>query len=71
MAAYARTPSVLKWLRANHLINGLHNQISCKNCSYANNSYGTIVGTIVHGYNMVAHSVTGANNSLALTIVRR
>ena len=30
MAAYARTPSALMWLRVNHLINGLHNHISCK-----------------------------------------
>ena len=31
MAAYARTPSALTWLRVNHLINGLHKQISFKN----------------------------------------
>ena len=42
MAAYARTPSALTWLRVNHLINGLHKQISCKNCLYAVNSYFTI-----------------------------
>ena len=72
MAAYARTPSALTWLRINHLIYGLHKQISCKNCLYAVNSYFTIVcllfmlhfvvGTIVHGHNTVEHSVTGANN---------
>ena len=42
MAAYAQTPSALTWLRVNHLINGLHKQISCKNCLYAVNSYFTI-----------------------------
>ena len=42
MAAYARTPSALTWLHGNHLINGLHKQISCKNCLYAVNSYFTI-----------------------------
>ena len=42
MAAYAWTPSALTWLRVNHLINGLHKQISCKNCLYAVNSYFTI-----------------------------
>ena len=42
MAAYARTPSALTWLRVNHLINGLHKQISCKNCLYAVNSYFTL-----------------------------
>ena len=30
MAAYARTPSALTWFCVNHLINGLHKQISCK-----------------------------------------
>ena len=30
MAAYARTPSALTWLCVNHLINGLHKQISYK-----------------------------------------
>ena len=39
MAAYAQTPSALMWLHVNHLINGLHKQISCKNCLYAVNSY--------------------------------
>ena len=29
-----------------------------------------VVGTIMYGYNMVEHSVTGVNNLLALTIVR-
>ena len=42
MAAYARTPSALTWLRVNHLINGLHKHISCKNCLYAVNSYFTL-----------------------------
>ena len=42
MAAYARTPSALMWLRVIHLINGLHKQISCKNCLYAVNSYFTL-----------------------------
>ena len=42
MAAYAQTPTALMWLRVNHLINGLHKQISCKNCLYAVNSYFTI-----------------------------
>ena len=37
MVAYARTPSALTWLRVNHLINGLHKQISWKNCLYADN----------------------------------
>ena len=43
MAAYARTPSAFTWLRVNHLINGLHKQISCKNCLYAVNSYFTLL----------------------------
>ena len=43
MAAYVRTPSALMWLHINHLINGLRNQTSCKNCLHANNSYGMIV----------------------------
>ena len=43
MAAYVRTPSALTWLCVNHLIDGLHKQISCKNCLYAVNSYFTIV----------------------------
>ena len=43
MAAYARTPSALTWLRVNHLIYGLHKQISCKNCLYAVNSYFTLL----------------------------
>ena len=43
MAACAWTPSALTWLRVNHLINGLHKQISCKNCLYAVNSYFTLV----------------------------
>ena len=30
MTAYAQTPSALTWLRVNHLIYGLHKQISCK-----------------------------------------
>ena len=42
MVAYAQTPSGLTWLRVNHLINGLHKQISCKNCLYAVNSYFTL-----------------------------
>ena len=42
MAAYARTPSALTWLHVNYLINGLHKQISRKNCLYAVNSYFTI-----------------------------
>ena len=42
MAAYARTPSALTWLCVNRLINGLHKQISCKNCLYAVNLYFTI-----------------------------
>ena len=42
MAAYARTPSALTWLRVNHLINGLHKQISWKNCLYADNLYFTL-----------------------------
>ena len=43
MAAHARTPSALTWLRVNHLINGLHKQISCKNCLYAVNLYFTLL----------------------------
>ena len=39
MAAYAWTPSALTWLHVNHLINGLHKQISWKNCLYADNLY--------------------------------
>ena len=43
MAAYAWTPSALKWLHVNNLINGLHKQISWKNCLYADNLYFTLV----------------------------
>ena len=58
MAAYARTPSALTWLRVNHLINGLHKQISCKNCLYAVNLYFTLASymrckwlpELVHSY---------------------
>ena len=42
MAAYAWTPSALTWLRFNHLSNGLHKQISWKNCLYADNLYFTL-----------------------------
>ena len=42
MAAYAWTPSALTWLHVNHLINGLHKQISWKNCLYADNLYFTL-----------------------------
>ena len=52
MAAYAQTPSALTWFRVNHLINGLHNQISCKNCLYADNSYGMIHSCIYHNTHM-------------------
>ena len=48
MATYARTPSALTWLRVNHLINGLHKQISCKNCLYAVNSYFTLIAKMDH-----------------------
>ena len=48
MAAYARTPSALTWLRVNHLINGLHKRISCKNCLYAVNSYFTLLAMIMN-----------------------
>ena len=50
MAAYARTPSALTWLRVNHLINGLHKQISWKNCLYADNLYFMLyfLSTIEH-----------------------
>ena len=48
MAAYARTPSALMWLRVNHLINGLHKQISWKNCLYADNLYFTLYTFILH-----------------------
>ena len=42
MAAYAWTPSALTWLHVNHLINGLHKQISWKNYLYADNLYFTL-----------------------------
>ena len=42
MAAYAWTLSALTWLHVNHLINGLHKQISWKNCLYADNLYFTL-----------------------------
>ena len=48
MAAYARTLCALTWLRVNHLINGLHKQISCKNCLYAVNSYFTLYIESIH-----------------------
>ena len=35
MAAYVRAPSTLTWLHIDGLINGLHQQINCKNCLYA------------------------------------
>ena len=56
MAAYARTPSALTWLRVNHLINGLHMQISCKNCLYAINSYFTLYEESSY-YNQLSHTV--------------
>ena len=37
MAEYARAPSTLTWLRGNGLTNGLHKEISYKNCLYAAN----------------------------------
>ena len=46
MAAYAWTPSALTWLHVNHLINGLHKQISWKNCLYADNLYFTLATCI-------------------------
>ena len=46
MAAYAWTPSALMWLHVNHLINGLHKQISWKNCLYAVNSYFTLASYV-------------------------
>ena len=49
MAAYARTPSALTWLRVNHLINGLHKQISWKNCLYADNLYFTLLLPYIEG----------------------
>ena len=49
MAAYARTPSALTWLRVNHLINGLHKQISRKNCLYAVNLYFTLCTVALPG----------------------
>ena len=47
MAAYAWTPSALTWLHVNHLINGLHKQISWKNCLYADNLYFTLATNYV------------------------
>ena len=46
MAAYAWTPSALMWLHVNHLINGLHKQISWKNCLYADNLYFTLYSDV-------------------------
>ena len=51
MAAYARTPSALTWLHVNHLINGLHKQISWKNCLYADNLYFTLVTMLSYHHN--------------------
>ena len=42
MAAFTWTPSALTWLHVNNLIDGLHKQISWKNCLYAVNSYFTL-----------------------------
>ena len=42
MAAHVRTPNALMWLRMNGLIDGLHKQISRKNCLYADNLYFTL-----------------------------
>ena len=53
MAAYAWTPSALTWLHVNHLINGLHKQISWKNCLHADNLYFTLYNSsnnLVHTY---------------------
>ena len=58
MAAYAQTPSALTWLHVNHLINGLHKQISCKNCLYAVNSYFMIAVRYelnIHIYYSIMH----------------
>ena len=37
MTAHVWTPSALTWLHVNGLINDLHNQVSSKNCLYADN----------------------------------
>ena len=75
MAAYARTPSALTWLCVNHLINGLHKQISCKNCLYAVNSYFTISLPVlkalfvnVHGYTVAKYVFKICKNSFASVI---
>ena len=49
MAAYAWTPSALTWLHVNRLINGLHKQISWKNCLHADNLYFTLSVNIGYG----------------------
>ena len=58
MAACARTPSALMCLRVNHLINGLHKQISCKNCLYAVNSYFTIYSYMLCIFIIIINSST-------------
>ena len=60
MAAYAWTPRALTWLHVNHLINGLHKQISWKNCLYADNLYFTLAKVIISiliGYLLMHSSV--------------
>ena len=59
-AAYVRTPSALTWLRVNHLIHGLHKQISYKNCLYTVNSYfmiATVVWKYLDGKNFVGNDI--------------
>ena len=68
MAAYARTPSALTWLRVNHLINGLHKQISWKNCLYADNLYFTLVVLIVDLYLNMCYGLCSLRNGVNLTI---
>ena len=59
MAAYAWTPSALTWLHVNHLINGLHKQISLKNRLYADNLYFTLASYIVLRDHMATHFHAG------------
>ena len=69
MAAYAWTPSALTWLHVNNLINGLHKQISCKNCLYADNLYFTLA-TVQINLNLTLARVSLAETRLIFKFAR-
>ena len=73
MAAYAWTPSALTWLHVNHLINGLHKQISWKNCLYADNLYfmlgSNLAVILIWRFFVILASITKFN-AKALIVVK-